>query len=340
MNAILMAGGEGTRLKSIWPDQPKPMIPLLGKPVMEHLLGWVKHNGVGHVRATLRYKPGAITEYFGDGSAFGLNLQYSVESAPLGTAGGVRECADFYGDRDFFVLSGDAVCDYDLRALAECHRRTGAAVTIALTEAAVPMGYGLVLHDQWGIVRRFIEKPDWRRVVTDRVNTGVYVVSARAMSYVPPKQPFDFARDLFPRLLEAGEKVIALPMSGYWCDVGTPRAYYRCNLDALDGRVRLYGRDGKPLDTPAEANTPTPAAEESLRGGYRVEIPCTSRARLMRLLSEKLMFEAGADFSDGLSLPGAHFAPDPEKEAVVLDAADETQLSKWEQYARSLGEAD
>ena len=124
MNAIIMAGGEGTRLRSIWEKSPKPMIPLLGKPVMERTLALLRRNGVTRVRAALRYMPGVITEYFGDGSAFGVDLSYSVESEPLGTAGGVRACADFYGERDFLVLSGDAACDFDLRALmeSECKR--------------------------------------------------------------------------------------------------------------------------------------------------------------------------------------------------------------------------
>ena len=130
MNAIIMAGGEGTRLRSIWESGPKPMIPLLGKPVMERTLALLRRNGVTRVRAALRYMPGVITEYFGDGSAFGVDLSYSVESEPLGTAGGVRACADFYGERDFLVLSGDAACDFDLRALMECHRRHRAAVTM------------------------------------------------------------------------------------------------------------------------------------------------------------------------------------------------------------------
>lgn len=332
-----MAGGEGTRLRSIWPDAPKPMIPLLGKPVMERLLGLLRHNGVKRVRASLRYMPGVITEYFGDGRNFGPEMSYSVEGAPLGTAGGVRACADFYGEKDFFVLSGDAVCDFDLRALAECHRRTGAAVTMALADTDTPTGYGLVLHDEHGFVQRFIEKPDWSRVVTDRVNTGIYVVSPRAMAFVPPKQPFDFAKDLFPRLLAAGEPIVGLPMHGYWRDIGTPRAYYRANLDALDGLVTLYGADGSPLPLPEEKAPLPNDADRPLRGGFVSEIPCASRARLMRLLSERLLFEAGADFSDGLSLPGVHFAPADEKEAVTVRAADAAQLEKWEKFANSFG---
>ena len=333
MNAIIMAGGEGTRLRSIWEKSPKPMIPLLGKPVMERCLALLRHNGVTQVRAALRYMPGVITEYFGDGSDFGLRLSYSVETQPLGTAGGVRACADFYGERDFLVLSGDAVCDFDLRALMECHRRHKAAVTMALAESDTPTGYGLVLADGRGRVRGFIEKPKWSRVVTDRVNTGIYAVSPRAMAFVPPHEPFDFAKDLFPRLLAAGETLIGLPMDGYWCDVGTPRDYYRCNLDALDGRLRLYDAQGRevPPAAPKTAETEPPR-----RGFFRAEIPCASRARLMRALSERLMFEAGADFSDGLTLPEVHFAPEEGRSAVLVEARSEKSLRDWVSLAERL----
>lgn len=333
MNAIIMAGGEGTRLRSIWSSGPKPMIPLLGKPVMERMLALLAHCGVKHVRATLRYMPGVITEYFRDGTDFGLSLSYSVESEPLGTAGGVRACADFYGDRDFLVVSGDAACDFNLKALMECHRRHKAAVTMALYTHAAPTSYGLVVTDPLGFVRGFIEKPAWNRVVTDRVNTGIYAISPRAMAYVPKGKPFDFAKDLFPRLLDAGETVIGLPMDGYWCDVGTPRAYYQCNLDALDGKLRLYG--DMPAPQPARAPT-EPVSVHAHRS--RVVIPCASRARLMRELTERLMTEAGADFSDGLCLPGVQIAPDAEQEAVVIRADSPETLSKYESIAKSFGE--
>ena len=335
MNAILMAGGEGTRLRSIWRSGPKPMIPLLGKPVMERMLALLAHNGVGHVRATLRYMPGSITEYFGDGSRFGLRLSYSVESQPLGTAGGVRACQDFYGKRDFLVVSGDAACDFDLRALLECHRRHRAAVTMALYTHPAPTSYGLVVTDPLGFVRGFIEKPPWNRVVTDRVNTGIYAVSPRAMDYVPRGEPFDFAKDLFPRLLAAGETVIGLPMEGYWCDVGTPRAYYQCNLDALDGKLHLYGEDAGPVPAAPERPRTEAPQKAGSAAAHRVVIPCASRARLMRALTERLMTEAGADFADGLTLPGVHIAPETDREAVTIDADAPETLKKYEYIAKS-----
>ena len=338
MNAILMAGGEGKRLRPIWPDAPKPMIPVLGRPAAERALALLRRSGVSRVRLTLGYKPDVIRDYFGDGRDFGLELSYSIEEAPLGTAGGVRACARFYGDRDFLVLSGDAVCDFDLRALTEYHRRMGAALTMALREVETPTAYGLIVADDRGRVRGFVEKPDWTRVVTDRVNTGVYAVSPRAMALVPLDAPFDFAKDLIPLLLERGETVAALPMAGYWCDIGTPRAYYQCNLDALDGRVKLFeGPDAHPAaaQLPPE---PEAAPVTNPPGPDAVVVPCASCARLMRLLTERCLTEAGADFSDGLTLPGAHVAPDPAAEAVVVTGGDEKARNRLAALAGELND--
>ena len=309
-----MAGGEGTRLKSVTGDTPKPMALLAGKPVLEHILNLLKRNGVTNACITLRYRPEIIRDYFGDGERFGIRLSYHEETEPLGTAGGVKACRDFYGDRDFLVISGDCACDFDLRALKEAHRRHRCAVTMALHAHETPLSYGTVLTDRFGRVVSFIEKPAWERVVSDLVNTGIYIVSPAAMEFVPDGKPYDFAKDLFPALLAAGQQILGLPMEGYWCDIGSPRAFHACNLDALDGKLRLDGEAPAPAQQEAPQRAATTPAYE-----YR----CRSRARLMRELSQHLM-EAGADFSSGLALRGAqgrvHIAPAPDREALLIDA--------------------
>ena len=310
-----MAGGEGTRLKSVTGDTPKPMAKLCGKPVLEHILALLRRNGFERACLALRYRPEVIEEYFGDGSRFGMKLEYHVETAELGTAGCVRACAGFYGGEDFLVISGDCACDFDLRALAEAHLSRRPAVTMALACHDSPLQYGTVLTDREGHVVSFIEKPAWERVVSDLVNTGIYVLSPAAMELVPTDgTPCDFAKDLFPALLEGRRTILGLPLEGYWCDIGTPRAYHQCNLDALDGRLRL--------DTPSEP-APAPAETQTTAAGARVELLCSSRARVMRLLSQSLM-EAGADFSDGLVLRGpggrVRIAPVPEREALSVTA--------------------
>jgi len=316
MNAVIMAGGEGTRLKSVTGDLPKPMAKLCGRPILEHILELLRRSGIREACITLRYRPEEIRNYFGSGERFGMKLCYHEEDAPLGTAGGVRACRDFYGDRDFLVLSGDCVCDFDLRPLMEAHRRHRPSVTMGLYAHETPLQYGIVLTDSAGRVVSFVEKPDWTRVVSDLVNTGIYVVSPAAMEFVPEGKPFDFSRDLFPRLLKTGHELRGLPMEGYWCDLGTPLAYHQCNIDALEGRLKLEGvqREPEPLH-PAFALRPEGGASRICR--------CRNRARLMRLLSQDLM-EAGADFSDGLTLRTpegqVRIAPDPADGALRIHA--------------------
>ena len=339
MNAIIMAGGYGTRLKSVTGDEPKPMAKLMGKPVLEHILALLKRSGVTTACLSLHYRPEVIRDYFGDGSRFGMRLEYHVEEAQLGTAGGVKACQDFYRDRDFLVLSGDCACDFDLRALIEAHHRHRPAVTMALSAHDAPVQYGTVLTDRMGRVVNFIEKPAWDRVVTDLVNTGIYVISPAAMEFVPEREPFDFARDLFPALMDAGQTILGVPREGYWTDIGTPRSYFQCNLDALDGKLRL---ENPPPMPPAQTAAARPRPGIVTIAEYR----CAGRARLMRELSQRLM-EAGEelhldlDLSDGvgLRLPGCNvcIAPAPDREALLI-STDETDAARTKALAQGCEE--
>ena len=313
MKAILLAGGQGRRLRSITGSLPKPMVPLVGVPVLDRLLDLLRRNGFTDVCMTLCYRPEVIQEHCGDGSSYGVHLRYRIETEPRGTAGAVRACSDFYGRDDFLVISGDAACSFDLLQLYRQHQSSGAAVTVALFPDAEPLQYGLVLQDRDGYVRHFIEKPDWPHVVTDLVNTGIYIVSPRAMDYVPEDTPFDFANDLFPLLLAANEPILGVPMDGYWCDIGTPRAYYRCCLDVLDGRLS---------PTPPEAPE-SPDAPAQCTDPLRRSVPCRDRAHRMRTLSEAMM-EAGADFTNGLHVRDGSWEltvrPDAETSALQVEA--------------------
>lgn len=299
MKAIIMAGGMGTRLKCVSGDRPKPLVPLLGKAVMEHLVVHLRDCGFTDICAAVKYRAGDIMACFGDGSSFGVNMQYRIEDKALGTAGAVKNCEDFYGDEDFLVISGDAACDMDLKLLMEEHRKNGAAVTIALYRDPEPLRYGLAVTDDEGMIRSFVEKPEWPRVVTDFVNTGIYALSPRAMRYVPEGREYDFGKELFPLLLEKGEKMVGLPMEGYWCDIGTPLSYYQCCVDAIEGRLKI--------DVPDEFRpSPEYCEENSSEQGYTEECECASRAELMGTLSG-LMMEMGADYSDGIRLHGKNY---------------------------------
>ena len=313
MKAVILSGGEGTRLREISRGLPKPMMPLLGKPLMERTAELLRDNGFDRLCVTLCYAPESIRECLGDGSRFGLGVEYRTEDRPLGTAGAVRNCRDFIGSEPVLVMSGDCVCDYDLASL---YREHESGVSIALASHAEPLPYGLVITDRAGRVTGFVEKPAWERVVTDRVSTGIYVLSPEVIDLVPADVKYDFAKDLFPRVLAAGIPMTGRIMEGYWCDIGTPRAYYQCNLDVLDGLCRLPG----------------------LSGGTRREIPCRDRARLMRAMSETLV-EYGADLTDGLTLTSgdgrAHIAPAPDRSALLLDG-DPPAVRVMERLARRL----
>ena len=217
MKAVILAGGLGTRLRPVTGEHPKPMVSLLGRPVMEHIVELLRQNGYTHICAALHYRAGEIMAHFGDGRRFGVELEYRIETENLGTAGSVKNCRDFYKDEDFLVISGDAACDYDLGLLMQVHKERGAAATLALSAEKIPLRYGLAVTDSEGRIRSFIEKPSWPRVVTDLVNTGIYVLSPAAMERVPDG-PFDFGRDLFPKLLKEGAALYGQVMDGYFAN--------------------------------------------------------------------------------------------------------------------------
>jgi len=233
-----MAGGEGTRLRPLTSNQPKPMVPIVGKPCMEHILELLREHGFEDVVVTVAFLPQAIRSYFGDGTNLGLNIQYSVEESPLGTAGSVRLASDAL-DETFLVISGDALCDINLREIVDFHKEKGAAVTIGLKSVENPLEFGIVVTDDDGKVERFLEKPSWGQVFSDTINTGIYVLEPEVLKHVPTDRPYDFSKELFPLLLEMGRPIYGYVCEGYWQDIGNLDQYRQANFDALDERVRL-----------------------------------------------------------------------------------------------------
>ena len=337
MKAIVLAGGEGTRLKAVTGALPKPMVPLLGRPLLEHILRLLKKHGFTRVCAALKYRPEDIRSVLGDGSSLGLCLEYRVEEGELGTAGAVKNCADFIGDEDVLVISGDAACDLDLSALWRRHRERGPAASLALRRDAAPLRYGLAVTDAEGAIRAFVEKPRWPQVVTDLVNTGIYVLSPRALDAIPAGRRFDFGKDLFPLLIRRKELLLGVPLEGYWCDVGTPLSYYQCCADALTGKLNIEPGEGfRPAEEPEE--------EEGAPEGFLLELPCRDRAGLMGRLSQ-WMLELPADYSDGIRLRQAGYAlqicPESRKSAlrIAVQAADAEFARRLAFSARDLAKA-
>lgn len=239
MRAVLMAGGSGTRLRPLTCDLPKPMVPILNRPIAEHIINLLKRHQITEVIATLHYLPDVIRDYFHDGSDFGVQMTYAVEEdQPLGTAGCVKNIAELL-DRTFLVISGDSITDFDLSAAIRFHKRRQSKATIVLTRVPNPIEFGVVITDEEGAIRRFLEKPATSEIFSDTVNTGIYILEPEVLDYLPANRESDFSKDLFPLLLDKGIPMYGYIAEGYWCDVGHLDAYREAQYDGLHGNVKL-----------------------------------------------------------------------------------------------------
>ncbi len=238
IQGVIMAGGEGSRLRPLTCDRPKPMVPMLNRPVMEHTVELLKKHGIIDIGVTLQYMPQEIVNYFRDGSDHGVNVQYFIEEEPLGTAGSVKNAEEFLKDT-FIVVSGDALTDFNLSEAISFHREKGAIATIILTPVEIPLEYGVVITEKSGEIRQFLEKPGWGEVFSDTVNTGIYIMEPEVLDYIPREGKFDFSKDLFPLLLREGKALFGVSLSGYWCDIGNLRQYQEAHYAALEGRVSV-----------------------------------------------------------------------------------------------------
>ena len=235
--AVILVGGEGTRLRPLSYHLPKSMMPVLNRPFLEHTLAYLKNYGVSDVILTLSYLPEVIQGYLGDGSNLGIRLSYAVEDSPLGTAGAVKNTEPHLAGT-FAVLNGDIFTDLDLADLVTFHRHKGAQATIALTYVDNPSAFGVVETESDGRVRRFIEKPTPDQVTTNWINAGIYILEPEVLDLVPANSYYMFEKGLFPLLLEKGEPVYSYRLNGYWLDMGTPEKYLSLNHDLLLQRVK------------------------------------------------------------------------------------------------------
>ncbi|GAB4230822.1 MAG: mannose-1-phosphate guanyltransferase [Stanieria sp.] len=239
MRAVLMAGGSGTRLRPLTCDLPKPMVPILNRPIAEHIINLLKRHKINEIIATLHYLPDVMRDYFQDGSDFGVEMTYAVEEEqPLGTAGCVKNIQQWLDDT-FLVISGDGITDFDLQAAIAFHRQKQSKATLILTRVPNPVEFGVVITDETGHIRRFLEKPSLSEIFSDTVNTGTYILEPEVLNYLPENEESDFSKDLFPLLLDKGEPIYGYIAEGYWCDVGHLDAYREAQYDALEGKVAL-----------------------------------------------------------------------------------------------------
>lgn len=236
MKAVIMAGGQGTRLRPLTCNRPKPMVPVANKPIMEHIIELLKKYEFTDIAVTLQYMPEIIKEYFHDGGDLGVKIRYYTEDIPLGTAGSVKNAEEFLDDT-FIVISGDALTDIDLDKAVDFHFRKGSIATLVLKKVDIPLEYGVVVTDEEGRITRFLEKPSWGEVFSDTVNTGIYILSPEVLGYFNKNENFDFSKDLFPMLLKENRSMYGYVTEDYWCDIGDLKAYNQAHMDIMNGQV-------------------------------------------------------------------------------------------------------
>ncbi|MDD3466855.1 MAG: sugar phosphate nucleotidyltransferase [Campylobacterales bacterium] len=244
MKAVVMAGGFGTRIQPLTHSIPKPMLPILNRPMMQHIIEKLRDAGIKDIVILLYFKPEIIKDYFKDGSWLGVNIEYVLPDDDYGTAGAVK-CAEYFLNEEFIIVSGDLVTDFDISEIMAFHKKKSSKLTITLTPVADPLQFGVVIASPEGKIQRFLEKPSWGEVFSDTINTGIYVLDPEILEYIPEHTNFDFAKDLFPLLMKEDITLWACSMRGYWRDVGNPESYRDVQKDLLSGKVELEFRGSK-----------------------------------------------------------------------------------------------
>jgi len=274
MKAVIMAGGFGTRLRPLTANIPKPMVPLMNKPMMHHIVDLLKNHGITDLISSLFYFPDAITSYFGDGSKFGVKMQYTHANADYGTAGSVRNATNGMNER-IMVISGDVLTDFDLSEAIRFHDTHKAKATIVLTHAKNPLQFGVVMTDQQSKITRFLEKPSWGEVFSDAINTGIYILEPEIIQMIPYRESYDFGKDLFPLLLRQNQDLYGCVVEGYWRDIGNLHEYQEAHLDVLNGFVKVELEGTEEAGIRVGANTTIDRTKVHCSGNVVLGSGCT-----------------------------------------------------------------
>ncbi|HEU4493967.1 MAG TPA: sugar phosphate nucleotidyltransferase [Rubrobacteraceae bacterium] len=315
MKAIIMAGGQGTRLRPLTSDQPKPMIRIVNLPCMEHIVNLLSRHGITDVGVTLQFMPEEIQDYFGDGSEWGVNMRYSIEDAPAGTAGSVKmaeQQLDLKGER-LLIISGDALTDCDLTEVVRFHEEKDAEVTMVLKSVENPLDFGIVITEEDGRISRFLEKPAWGQVFSDTVNTGIYLLEPSVMDEIPDPEKegeYDFSKELFPKLLEQDRSLYGFVTDTYWEDIGTLEQYASAQRDVLDGEVRDVRPPGTRLRENIYVGKRAQVDDEELEGpiviGDNVRIDEGARISPYTVIGNNVVIAAGASVERTIVAEGTY----------------------------------
>ncbi len=309
-----MAGGQGTRLRPLTSDQPKPMIPIVNVPCMEHIVGLLKRHGFTEIAVTLQFLPDEIRDYFGDGSDWGVSMSYSVEDAPAGTAGSVKMAEQQLGleGERLLIISGDALTDTDLSRLVEFHEEKGSEATMVLKAVENPLDFGIVITEEDGRIVRFLEKPAWGQVFSDTANTGIYLLEPSVMEEIPDPEEgeYDFSKELFPKLLEAGRPLYGYVIDDYWEDIGTLEQYASAQRDVLDGRVKGLRPPGARLRENIFVGRRAQVDDDELEGpvviGENVRVDQGAKISPYSVIADNVVISAGATVERSVVAEGTY----------------------------------
>jgi NDP-sugar pyrophosphorylase family protein len=320
MKAVILAGGEGTRLRPLTLSTPKPVVPIVDRPLLRHQLDLLARAGVHEVVFSVAYRPERVEAVFGDGRGLGLRIRYLVEDTPLGTGGAVKNAEALLDERTI-VLNGDILTDVDLGAIVEAHVRERASATILLTPVPNPAAYGLVETDGGGRVGRFLEKPRPDQITTNTINAGVYVLDTRVLELMPPGVSHSIERGFFPALLERGDLVLGPVHRGYWIDIGTPEKYLQVHRDILNRRFPVLLHGQRRADGWVH---PSARVDEGVRldGHFYVgsgcEVQAGARLGPDAVLVADVRVSAGAYVRDSVLWPGVELGPDCDVQGSLL----------------------
>ena len=314
MKAVIMAGGQGTRLRPLTSDQPKPMIPIVNVPCMEHIVSLLKRHGFTEIAVTLQFMPDEIRDYFGDGSEWGVSMSYSVEDAPAGTAGSVKMAEQQLGleGERLLIISGDALTDTDLTRVVEFHEQKGSEATMVLKAVENPLDFGIVITEEDGRISRFLEKPAWGQVFSDTANTGIYLLEPSVLDEIPDPEDgeYDFSKELFPKLLEAGRPLYGYVTEDYWEDIGTLEQFASAQRDVLDGKVKGVRPPGTRLRENIYVGRRAQVDDDELEGpvviGENVRVDQGAKISPYSVIADNVVISAGASVERSVVAEGTY----------------------------------
>jgi len=310
MKAVIMAGGQGTRLRPLTSNLPKPMIPIVNVPCMEHIVRLLEEHGLTDIVVTLQFLPEEIQDYFGDGSDWGVNLSYSIEVAPAGTAGSVKLAEEHLKDDRILVISGDALTDCDLTCALSFHEEKGAEATMVLKSVENPLDFGIVITEEDGRISRFLEKPTWGQVFSDTVNTGIYVLEPLVLGEIPADGEYDFSKELFPKLLDEERSLYGFITEDYWEDIGNLEQYMRAQRDVLDGKMKGTRPPGMRLRENVYVGERAQVDDEELIGpvviGENVRVGEGAKISPYSVIADNVVISAGATVERSVVAEGSY----------------------------------